>query len=271
VVDAPLNKWTVVLDTNNNGAVDAGEQSLLTNADGAFKFDNLPDGTYHVLAVAGNSKYVPTKKNAFTLTLSPGKTVELPIGFARYITFSGTVFNDANADGERGSKEAGVAGITVFLDRDRDEKLDSGEVSTKTDSSGKYSITGLGTASVLQVATSGWWVSAQGSNLGITQMARIDVSPFLDANNNGKHDAGERYLYSLVPYCRLGVKKPGQAMYDAQSPVDGYFGPYDPGQYMVILFPPTSSGYGVNTPAYTVTLQPGEDRVLSFAFTDPYA
>ena len=41
----------VFLDTNNNGTLDAGEQSVVTDAAGRFAFTGLSAGTYHVRRV----------------------------------------------------------------------------------------------------------------------------------------------------------------------------------------------------------------------------
>src|SRR5207249_2276320 len=44
--------WTVFLDSNNNGALDAGEPSTLTDSNGNYAFTNLGPGTYRVREVA---------------------------------------------------------------------------------------------------------------------------------------------------------------------------------------------------------------------------
>ena len=53
--DVGLAGWTVFLDQNRNGALDAGEASTLTGVNGAYRFDNLAAGTYYpkTLAQAG--------------------------------------------------------------------------------------------------------------------------------------------------------------------------------------------------------------------------
>src|SRR5205085_12584357 len=46
-----LANWRIYLDANNNGALDAGERNTLTGATGAYSFNVLPPGTYHVREV----------------------------------------------------------------------------------------------------------------------------------------------------------------------------------------------------------------------------
>ena len=46
--EANLSGWTVYLDVNNNGVLDRGETSTITDATGAYRFGNLGPGTYRV-------------------------------------------------------------------------------------------------------------------------------------------------------------------------------------------------------------------------------
>jgi formylglycine-generating enzyme required for sulfatase activity len=43
-----LSGWTIYLDDNNNGVLDPGEPSTVTDANGNYEFDNLQPGTYTV-------------------------------------------------------------------------------------------------------------------------------------------------------------------------------------------------------------------------------
>jgi hypothetical protein len=74
---------------------------------------------------------------------------------AGYTSISGTVFNDANGDGAQDDGELGIAGVTVFVDSNNNGILDSGEISTTTDASGDYTLTGLtaGTYVIRQILT----------------------------------------------------------------------------------------------------------------------
>jgi hypothetical protein len=51
----------------------------------------------------------------------------------------GTVFFDADADGQWDSGESGESGLTLYLDQNRNARLDQGEASTATDGAGHYS------------------------------------------------------------------------------------------------------------------------------------
>src|SRR5580692_5371253 len=56
---------------------------------------------------------------------------------------SGTVFNDANGNGKQDSGEAGIAGVTVYIDSSNAGVFKVGDLETTTNSSGVYSFTGL--------------------------------------------------------------------------------------------------------------------------------
>ncbi|HPM84515.1 MAG TPA: SdrD B-like domain-containing protein [Candidatus Anammoximicrobium sp.] len=51
IQDTGLSGWTVFLDQDRNGQLDAGEVSTVTNADGDYSFEGLSPGTYVVQRV----------------------------------------------------------------------------------------------------------------------------------------------------------------------------------------------------------------------------
>jgi protocatechuate 3,4-dioxygenase beta subunit len=145
---------------------------------------------------------------------------------------SGAVFNDVDADGVRDAGEAGLSGRRVYIDADRDGVPDAGERTALTDASGNYSFANVaaGTYRVREVVLSGWRItspsagyhtvtlasggSASGRNFGNTQKVLISGTVFsdangdrvrqrtepalpgrrvfLDADNDGRFDSGER-------------------------------------------------------------------------------
>jgi subtilisin-like proprotein convertase family protein len=56
---APLKGWTVFLDQNQNGVLDPGEVSTVTDSQGNYVFPNLAAGTYDI-AVVGQLGYTPS-------------------------------------------------------------------------------------------------------------------------------------------------------------------------------------------------------------------
>lgn len=58
-------------------------------------------------------------------------------------SISGTIIEDLDGDGSRDGRETGQAGVTVFLDQNRNRQFDSGETFTTTDAVGRYQFDNL--------------------------------------------------------------------------------------------------------------------------------
>ena len=94
----------------------------------------------------------------------PAKSSASPVRFETceprvlFSTVSGTLFNDANANGVRDSGETALSNWSVFIDANNDGALNSGEKSVKTNASGQYSFTGLaaGMYRIREVVQSGF-------------------------------------------------------------------------------------------------------------------
>lgn len=73
-------------------------------------------------------------------------------------TLSGVAYEDFNGNGLRDPSDSIIAGRVIFLDTNRNSRLDPGESSTVTSANGAYSFTGLapGTYTVCQVVPNGW-------------------------------------------------------------------------------------------------------------------
>ncbi len=131
----------VFLDTNNNGTLDAGEPSQISSSKGAFAFANLLPGVYHVHACPGKGWRVGGPCAGYDLAVGAGQTHSAKdFGLTQMALISGTVFNDANGNKLRGTTEVGLAGWTIFVDKDKDGVLDKGELSTRTATSGNFSL-----------------------------------------------------------------------------------------------------------------------------------
>ena len=170
----------VWLDTNANGAQDAGEAGIngvtvqllnsannvvattVTSGDGNYTFDNLAAGTYTVKIVASS---LPTgaaasydldgvaSANQATFTLTPEQhRTDVDFGYRNTGSVGDRVWLDTNANGAQDAGEAGINGVTVQL-------LDgSGTVvaTTTTSGDGNYTFDNLaaGTYTVKIVASS---------------------------------------------------------------------------------------------------------------------
>ena len=76
---------------------------------------------------------------------------------------NGMVFNDSDADGNKAANEQTLAGLTVYLDANRNGVLDPGETSV-TDSKGNYNLTvPAGSYEVREIPQTGFRITTPAS------------------------------------------------------------------------------------------------------------
>jgi beta propeller repeat protein len=226
--ESGLGGWTIYLDANNNGELDTGETSTLTDADGNYSFI-LPDaGTYTVAEVqkTGWSQTAPTQ-GSYTVSLEAGEVAN-HLDFGNQVQpgeISGTKWNDLDGDSIKDEGEPGIEGWTIYLDSNRNGELDTGELSTVTDAEGNYSFTDLteGLYIVTEEQKPDWtqtypspypYSSEQGTyqlylrpgetfqnrNFGNWQPATISGTKWNDTNCNGIFDSTEAGLSGWTIY-----------------------------------------------------------------------
>ena len=74
-----LEGWTIYLDNNGNGQLDAGEPTSITDARGIYTFDHLLAGT-HTVAVVPRAGWGMTKPGSATVTLASGQFYQQTFG-----------------------------------------------------------------------------------------------------------------------------------------------------------------------------------------------
>jgi uncharacterized protein (DUF2141 family) len=181
---------TVYADLNNNGSLDSGEPSALTNG-GATSF-RLFEGTYTLRQVlpagytqTGRFVTYPVSGSTFESNGVVRIPTDLQIEAAGAPTFiflskstgvvaggsiAGTVWNDTDGDRVKDAGEVGIPDITVYNDANNNSKLDAGELTTVTDSSGLYTFGGLASGSykIRQILQTGWAQTTPTNNYGWT-------------------------------------------------------------------------------------------------------
>lgn len=63
--------WTVWIDKDNDGKLDTGETSTVTTSSGAFSFNNLPAGSFHI-RILNQTHYKVTTASSQSFSLSGG-------------------------------------------------------------------------------------------------------------------------------------------------------------------------------------------------------
>ncbi len=195
-------------------------------------------------------------------------------------SLAGFTFNDNNKNGTFDAGDVKTGGKTIFLDTNGNNKLDAGEKSQVTDSSGnfKFSSLPIGTYHVRRVFPSGFTYSTApidvnlGSGQNITNLA-IGSKPivasntgsiagftFNDNNKNGSFDAGDVKTSGKTVF--LDTNNDGKIDNGERSLVTDSNGNFDftglvAGTYHLRrIFP---AGYGYSTALIDVVLASGQN------------
>ena len=143
---AGLSGFTVFLDLKNDGKLDPGDPSALTNAAGQYTFDpgnSISTGqAYAVDVIPSQAGFDGNTRQQFEAS---GGINYVNFDLQQVVTISGTVTDQ--------DTQQGLAGITVYLDLNDNGQLDYGidsngqsvpiEPTAKTDSKGDYQFVGL--------------------------------------------------------------------------------------------------------------------------------
>jgi hypothetical protein len=276
-----LPYYTVNLDLNNDGAVDA---TAITDANGQFHFTGVANGT-HKITIA-NATTTPASR---TFTVSNGADVS-GLGFAVTPTgtLTGIAYNDANGNGVQDANETGLSGVTVKLDIYGNSSI---ERSVVTGSDGKYTFTNIPDGTHNVTATRTGYSNTTPTNIGTTyvtgsmllppvpavtttvrtpgdpvpvnvplvptsfglaQSAIVSGFVYGDTNKNGSPDAGEPELQNVT--VRLDTNSDGT--FDMTTTTDSYgryaFSGVPNGTHSIAITLP--GGYTASKLAKTVTV-----------------
>ncbi len=237
-----LEGWTIFLDQNENGVLDAGEVSTTTDEFGEYSFTGLVPGPYTVAEVMQPdwSQSYPAS-GSYGMTLVSGDVAsDMNFGNYAFGEISGTKWDDLNINGIREDGEPGIEDWTVFLDADDDGELDwtdandnavwdagEGERWTLTDADGAYVFDELspGDYVVAEVLEAGWTQSAptagayaltvtsglvvEGNDFGNFRLGQISGHKWNDLDGDGVWDVGETGLEDWVIFIDEELGMPG--------------------------------------------------------------
>lgn len=197
--------------TGNNGI---GNFSITTaSGTGIDTFDNMTPGTYTITETNIPKGWTQTDSSCASVTVTAGgvdtciitNTMNAKLGEIR-----GTKYVDKDGDGTlQDGDHHRLAGVTIYLDLNKDGKLDSGDPSMVTNKLGEYHFSNLpaGTYIVREVEQPGWIETypASGSytinlaagkiskndDFGDFKLGTISGVDFNDLNGNGRKNKNE--------------------------------------------------------------------------------
>jgi hypothetical protein len=257
-----LSGFTVFIDANNNGTLDSGEQSTVTDNSGNYVLNNLGPATLlgqpnpetfngaYLIREVQQTGFQQTSPNPTPITLTSGQSVtSINIGNIRIGRITGGKFEDVNGNGVRDPGDGPLAGFTFNL-------LDgSGNLlrTVQSDLNGNWSFLSLaaGTYQVVEVPTVGYTQTTPNpAPFVLTSTTQLDNAyqfgnfrnfvingfKFNDLNGNGLQDSGEPALRGFT--FQLTNSVTGTLLATAVSDTQGNFafpnlGPLTGAQYRV--------------------------------------
>jgi hypothetical protein len=197
--------WTVFADADGDGALDSGEISAVTGDLGRYTLEGLALGDHRIVVLTPAGWTITPSPTAQVTLGAQAPEVTRNFGAFALAGLSGTVFDDANANGVRDADEAGLAGQLVLLDANGNGAADAGETTSTTDDAGRYRFADLRPGSMrVHLSTSGGWLPLQPAglyspksgdaatrDLAAVRPGVITGTKYDDVNGNSQRDAGE--------------------------------------------------------------------------------
>jgi hypothetical protein len=250
--ESGLGGWTVYLDYDGNGVLDAGEPTAVSSPSGGYAITGVRPGSYSLRQVAqGGWRCTAPLGCAYSvITVTSGATLAgNDFGDAQSTTASGTKYADHDRNGARGPGEPGLSGWTVFVDYDNDGVAGPLEPSAVTDLNGDYTITRIAPNTsatpytVREVPQTDWvctepapacefggFVIAGGSSVtgldfGAYRLQSVSGRTYEDREADGAQGAGDPALPGTTVWVETvaenGVVDPGEP--SAVSDSRGYY------------------------------------------------
>jgi hypothetical protein len=246
-----LAGWTIFIDANGNGTLEATEPTAVTNATGTYAFANIAPGNYSVREVQ-QPGWTQTTPNPGPVNLTGGANITgINFGNNQLGSITGLKFNDTNGNALLDAGEAPLPGWTIFIDANGNGTLEATEAAAVTGADGRYSFANVtvGNYTLREVQQPGWTqttpnpgpVGITGGtnaivNFGNRQFSSISGIKFNDTNANSLFDAGETPLQGWTIY----IDANGNGVVDPTEPttVTGADGSYaftnvPPGNYVL--------------------------------------
>ncbi|MDQ5807791.1 MAG: carboxypeptidase regulatory-like domain-containing protein, partial [Actinomycetota bacterium] len=137
-----LAGFRAYVDLDDDGALDPGEPSGVSDSTGFYRILDVPAGSARIRQEprAGWRCSQPSPCSYARSFTASGNSTGNDFGNLGPSTASGIAFDDSDGDGVRDAGEPALAGATHYADLDGDGALDAGEPSAVSDSGGAWTI-----------------------------------------------------------------------------------------------------------------------------------
>ena len=136
----------VYVDVNSNGAIDAGEPTRTTDANGGYDFTGIRSGVHKVVEVLP-AGFISAEGKSTSLLASVFSGGASTVDFFNLVPVTGSIqgvlWDDANGNGLQDASESKLAGWTVYVDANRNGVLDTADIQSTTSSIGGYVLAGV--------------------------------------------------------------------------------------------------------------------------------
>lgn len=266
--NSATSQWFVNLIDNSKAYAPGG-----TDPNGYAVFGVIINGGMSVLQKIGSVPVDNADNGTFSqLPLDSGNQLVV-ISSIKVDSIDGTVFTDANGNGQLDAGEPALGGRTVFINNDGSGVPDANNPSTVTDVNGNYTFTGLvpGTYTVQEVLPANASLTTPAQTVTVSSNATvsginfgdrpsISGTVFTDFHNTGHDDTGDLGVSGRTVFLNID----GSGAPDANNPStttdsngNYYFANLAPGSYTVVEVVP--AGVTLTTPASrTATVTTGQ-------------
>ncbi|HQU43746.1 MAG TPA: SdrD B-like domain-containing protein, partial [Pirellulales bacterium] len=265
--EAGVSGQTVFLNNDGTGAPDASNPSTVTDSSGNYSFSDLAAGTYKVAVVPPSGTTITT--TSLSATVTAGGTAQIVNIGEEPASIAGTVFTDVNDNAKFDTGDIGIAGRTVFINKDGSGTADGTNPQTTTNSVGQFTFSGLtaGSYTVMEVLPTGGTLTTSTQTVTVTagqttsgvvfgELPSISGNVFVDLNGNGSLDTGEPGVAGQTVFLNIdGTGKPDTSNPSVTTDSSGNFafGTEPPGSYTVEMQLPTNVTLSTSTQTVTVT------------------
>jgi large repetitive protein len=190
-----LGSVLVFADYNANGIADPTDAKTISAADGSYRLSVTP-GTWQIRSVP-LTNWTLTGQTVRTVSVGTDQTAS-NVNFGQFLanqSVTGFKWADINGNGIRDAGEPGLAGFTIYVDLDGDNRIDIGEPAGKSNIDGSYNLSPptSGTYAIREVSTPGYVQTYPSPLVDGEHLVTFSANPVrgIDFGNQPARDYGD--------------------------------------------------------------------------------